>query len=166
MAAVSSNLQRGDRDHSSIPQNNSLSCSREQSTANDNFNDLTRKLSSHRRSHHRRGSSSWSVRSWDSHAHYQDFHNELEDDDDDENNDENDENNAENNDGRGRHGGLFPSRASSIICYCDMSTFKTPRTILRVLLVVRSILILMISTNTLLLIYLLPQDKNVGTSNK
>eukprot|EP00093_Oithona_nana_P012260 12260.XXX_303999_304861_1 [CDS] Oithona nana genome sequencing. len=79
------------------------------------------KLSSHQR---RRGSSSWSVRSWDSHAHYQDFHNEDEDEED-----ETEE----------HEGGLFSntSNATNVVCYCDMSTFKTPRTILRVLLVVR-----------------------------
>ena len=78
--------------------------------------------SNHRRAGHRRGSSSWSVRSWDSHAHYQDFTN------DDEDEDECDE-------------GLFPAKPpTAILCYCDMSTFKTPRTILRVLLVVRNYL--------------------------
>ncbi len=72
---------------------------------------------------HRRGSSSWSVRSWDSHAHYQDFRDEDEEDEDEADSSQPD--------------GLFPSnRASKIVCYCDMSTFKTPRTILRVLLVV------------------------------
>ena len=85
---------------------------------------------SRRPSHrHRRGSSSWSVRSWDSHAHYQDF---PPDEDEDE-----DEDDVDVVDGvAGVPGGLFPSK-SSIVCYCDMSTFKTPRTLLRVLLVVR-----------------------------
>ena len=91
-----------------------------ESEANAGSSSRLSKLSSHQR---RRGSSSWSVRSWDSHAHYQDFHNE-----DDEDEDETDE----------AEGGLFPNsaNASKIVCYCDMSTFKTPRTILRVLLVV------------------------------
>ena len=80
---------------------------------------------SHR--HHRRGSSSWSVRSWDSHAHYQDFPDEV----------DNDEDEDETDMAAVTGAGLFPSKAgSSIVCYCDMSTFKTPRTLLRVLLVV------------------------------
>ena len=80
----------------------------------------------------RRGSSSWSVRSWDSHAHYQDYPDE---EDGDEgglgggNGNEDGQDNPE--------GGLYPSSIRPIVCYCDMSTFKTPRTILRVLLVVR-----------------------------
>ena len=62
-----------------------------------------------------RGSPTFSVRSWDSHTHYQEFK-EPEDDDPD---------------------NFFPSRPmQSIVCYCDISTFKTPRTLLRVLLVV------------------------------
>ena len=64
----------------------------------------------------RRGSPTFSVKSWDSHTHYQEFK-EPEDDDPD---------------------NFFPSRPmQSIVCYCDISTFKTPRTLLRVLLVVR-----------------------------
>ena len=85
----------------------------------------------------RRGSSSWSVRSWDSHAHYQDYPDE---EDGDEgglggggNGNEDGQDNPE--------GGLYPSSIRPIVCYCDMSTFKTPRTILRVLLVVRRKLI-------------------------
>ena len=63
-----------------------------------------------------RGSPTFSVKSWDSHTHYQEFK-EPEDDDPD---------------------NFFPSRPmQSIVCYCDISTFKTPRTLLRVLLVVR-----------------------------
>ena len=63
-----------------------------------------------------RGSPTFSVKSWDSHAHYHEFK-EPEDDDPD---------------------NFFPSRPmQSIVCYCDTSTFKTPRTLLRVLLVVR-----------------------------
>ena len=62
-----------------------------------------------------RGSPTFSVKSWDSHTHYQEFKEPEEDDPD-----------------------MFPSRPmQSIICYCDISTFKTPRTLLRVLLVVR-----------------------------
>ena len=62
-----------------------------------------------------RGSPTFSVKSWDSHTHYQEFK-EPEDDDPD---------------------NFFPSRPmQSIVCYCDTSTFKTPRTLLRVLLVV------------------------------
>ena len=54
-----------------------------------------------------------SIKSWDSHTHYQEF---KEPDDDPV---------------------FFPSRPmQSIVCYCDMATLKTPRTILRVLLVV------------------------------
>ena len=65
-----------------------------------------------------RGSPTFSVKSWDSHTHYQEFK-EPEDDDPD---------------------NFFPSRPmQSIVCYCDISTFKTPRTLLRVLLVVRNI---------------------------
>ena len=65
-----------------------------------------------------RGSPTFSVKSWDSHTHYQEFK-EPEDDDPD---------------------NFFPSRPmQSIVCYCDISTFKTPRTLLRVLLVVRKI---------------------------
>ena len=71
------------------------------------------------------------MRSWDSHAHYQDF---PPDEDEDE-----DEDDVDVVDGvAGVPGGLFPSK-SSIVCYCDMSTFKTPRTLLRVLLVVRKL---------------------------
>lgn len=81
---------------------------------------------------HRRGSSSWSVRSWDSHAHYQDFHNEDEDEEDG---------------GDGENGDFPSSRA--IVCYCDMSTFKTPRTILRVLLVVSPSTLLQQRSNSL-----------------
>ena len=64
-----------------------------------------------------RGSPTFSVKSWDSHTHYQEFK-EPEDDDPDH---------------------FFPSMSpmQSIVCYCDISTFKTPRTLLRVLLVVR-----------------------------
>ena len=69
------------------------------------------------------------MRSWDSHAHYQDYPDE---DEGDLGGQEADGDEKENPDG-----GLYPSRASAIVCYCDMSTFKTPRTILRVLLVVR-----------------------------
>ena len=62
-----------------------------------------------------RGSPTLTVRSWDSHTHYQEFK-EPEDDDPDI---------------------FYPSRPmQSIVCYCDTSTFKTPRTLLRVLLVV------------------------------
>ena len=62
-----------------------------------------------------RGSPTFSVKSWDSHTHYQEFKEPEEDDPD-----------------------IFPSRPmQSIVCYCDISTFKTPRTLLRVLLVVR-----------------------------
>ena len=65
-----------------------------------------------------RGSPTFSVKSWDSHTHYQEFK-EPEDDDPD---------------------NFFPSRPmQSIVCYCDISTFKTPRTLLRVLLVVWNI---------------------------
>ena len=63
------------------------------------------------------GSPTFSVRSWDSHTHYQEFK-EPEDDDPD---------------------SFFPSRPmQSIVCYCDMSVFKSPPTLLRVLLVVSS----------------------------
>ena len=56
---------------------------------------------SRRPSHrHRRGSSSWSVRSWDSHAHYQDFPDEDDEEDEDDEVDMVD----------GLTGGLFPSR--------------------------------------------------------
>ena len=75
------------------------------------------------------------MRSWDSHAHYQDFQNEDEEDEDGLGGGRE----AEGGDNENPDGGLFPSRPSSIICYCDMSTFKTPRTILRVLLVVSDI---------------------------
>ena len=77
------------------------------------------------------------MRSWDSHAHYQDYPDE---EDGDEgglggggNGNEDGQDNPE--------GGLYPSSIRPIVCYCDMSTFKTPRTILRVLLVVRRKLI-------------------------
>ena len=70
----------------------------------------------------RQASPTFSVRSWDSHVHYQ------HDNDDD------------------LHpahmadqdpGGLFATRSKeSVACYCDIATFKNPRTLLRVLLVV------------------------------
>ena len=66
------------------------------------------------------------MRSWDSHAHYQDFPDEV----------DNDEDEDETDMAAVTGAGLFPSKGSSIVCYCDMSTFKTPRTLLRVLLVV------------------------------
>ena len=80
------------------------------------------------------------MRSWDSHAHYQDYPDE---EDGDEgglgggNGNEDGQDNPE--------GGLYPSSIRPIVCYCDMSTFKTPRTILRVLLVVRRKLFFYIS---------------------
>ena len=64
-----------------------------------------------------RGSPTFSVKSWDSHTHYQEFKDPEDDDPDN----------------------FYPSRPmQSIACYCDTSTFKTPRTLLRVLLVVRT----------------------------
>ncbi|CAB4067896.1 unnamed protein product [Lepeophtheirus salmonis] len=66
-------------------------------------------------------SPSESVNSWDSHVHYR--RNEDEEDDEQQ-----------------RTPSIYPSRLThSIICFCDTSTFKTPRNFLRVLLVVTSV---------------------------
>lgn len=72
-----------------------------------------------------RASPTFSVRSWDSHVHYQhdeDDHPSMADGADED------------------PGGLFLTRSKeSVACYCDIATFKNPRTLLRVLLVVSEV---------------------------
>ncbi|TRY61397.1 hypothetical protein TCAL_11331 [Tigriopus californicus] len=81
------------------------------------------------------GSPTFSVNSWDSHAVYQHYHEPRDGDEDD----------AGGGGGGGGHGveegmgngqGLFiMRRMHSILCFCDISTFKNPRTLIRVLFV-------------------------------
>lgn len=77
-------------------------------------------------------SPTFSVSSWDSHAIYANCPEEEEED-------EGDGVGGEEEDaGGGAAGqGIFPARGRhAILCYCDTSTLKTPRTILRIILLV------------------------------
>ena len=75
-----------------------------------------------------RASPTFSVRSWDSHVHYQ----------------HDDEDHQADGGADEDPGGLFHTQLTkeSVACYCDIATFKTPRTLLRVLLVVCDVFIL------------------------
>lgn len=77
------------------------------------------------------GSPTFSVNSWDSHAVYQHYHDTGEGDEDDAGGGPGEE------EGIANGQGLFiMRRMHSILCFCDISTFKNPRTLIRVLFVV------------------------------